>query len=965
MENNEPVSLYGVFQDISEEVGMREELSQREELYRLISENTSDLICLQTPDLQYTYVSPSLQSMLGYAPKAWIDKKVAKYIHPDDRERVIRVLSSSASGSGKTVKLEYRIKKNKGDYIWVETVSKPVSVDGYLVSIQTATRDITDRKEKERAIVENEANLKALVENSTDFIWSIDKEYRYITFNSVFREAVIAQTGMTPKTGERWHLEMLPKKLANYWMPLYERAFSGERFIAESKAVVRGVKRSYENSFNPILNKAGEVTGVAVFSRDVTEKQKERDKRKKFQQGLRLLNSLALQKEEHFDDLMLRSLALVAKFLRLPLGILSRIEGNDYFIHGFYSRAEEGGLEIGQRFDLEGTYCDITYQKSRVIAIEDMKTSEFSGHPCFQNFQLGTYIGAIVMVKNKRFGTVNFSDGKSRKDPFDKYDREFLQLFANWIGAEIEQRQNEEHLKSAKEKAESASVAKENFLSTISHEIRTPLNAIIGMTHILLDEKPRKDQQENLELVKFSSENLLVLVNDVLDYNKIAANKLVIDEHPFNIKNLFQSIKGSNQFKVQEKGVVFKLYYDDDIPTVVIGDGPRLAQVINNLVSNAIKFTEKGNIKLFVELREAVDDLVTLEVAVEDTGIGIDKKKHKAIFDRFTQAESSTSRKFGGTGLGLSITKKLLELMGSAIQMESKIGKGSRFWFTLTLKKEKTGSKEAKAIVHTDFKDLSKHNIKVLVAEDNRANQLVVSKFLEKWGVKTEFAINGVEAIKKVKKKGYHMMLMDLQMPEMDGFEATRQIRAMKADYFSKLPIIALTASVMNNVKSRAVEMGMNDFITKPFAPIDLYNMISRYSLGERSSPAKLANGQTNGQKKKARRDYATIMEEFTMGDPSFKKELAERYVSNLAELRDEFPVLLKENQTKALRELAHKVKFTLHSLEAKEIAEYVERAQELAETVNSEDVIGAFTNEFQTSCDQVIKALKAIESAD
>jgi PAS domain S-box-containing protein len=961
IEHKTPSFLYGVFQDITEEVKLRDDIAQREELYRLISENTNDLICLQNRNGVYTYVSPSIATMLGYAPNEWMGKQPYDFVHLEDVARVKKEIRLQGAGKGKDIKVEYRLRKKNKDYVWVETSFKPILEGAKTVSIQTATRNISDRKDKERTILENEANLSALVENSTEFIWSVDREYRYITFNSVFREAVIQQTGREPKMGGKWDIDFLPQKVIAYWMPLYQRAFSGERFIVESHAIIKGKKVAYENSFNPIVNRKSKVVGVSVFSRDVTEKYVERKKKRKFQQGLKLLNSLAVQKEEHFDELMHRSLSLVGRFLNLPLGIVSKINNSDYEIQNFHTTNPAFQLEKGQHFALSGTYCDLTYKKSRVVAIDEMKTSRYNQHPCYPNFKLESYIGAIIQVNEKRFGTVNFSGVVARPESFDKYDREFLQLFANWIGAEIERRENEKHLMLAKEKAESASVAKENFLSTMSHEIRTPLNAIIGMTYLLLQENPREDQRENLNLVKFSGENLLVLVNDILDYNKIEANKLIIDRHHFDLKNLLQSIKGSNEFKVKEKAIALKLYYDDDIPETVVGDSTRIAQIVNNLVSNAIKFTEKGGVKIIAELLEDTEKEVVVSIAIDDTGIGISKENTAAVFERFTQAESSTSRKFGGTGLGLSITKKLLELMGTTISVESALGKGSCFSFALRMEKgvksTNTG-KESRSLNH-QFSDLSDQRAVVLVVEDNKANQLVVSKFLQKWGVQTEFADNGLIALKKIKKACYRMVFMDLQMPKMDGFTATQKIREMEGEYYKSIPILALTASVMNNVKGKAIKSGMNDFVTKPFVPIDLYNKVVKYvnTLDEMVMNTSEGSSETTT----TAIDYNSIMNEFTMGDEEFKKELALRYVENLNELKHNFPQFLKEHSPKALKELSHKVKFTLHSLHAKEISELVKKGEGLVQTVSNEEIIGEFTTLFQASCDRVIRELERV----
>lgn len=393
-----------------------------------------------------------------------------------------------------------------------------------------------------------------------------------------------------------------------------------------------------------------------------------------------------------------------------------------------------------------------------------------------------------------------------------------------------ERKLNEIALLSAKEQAEKSMKAKEQFLSTMSHEIRTPMNAVIGITHLLLQEDPNPNQLEYLQILKFSGENLIVLINDILDFNKIEAGKVTLEEVDFSMSELIGSIKQSFVHKANEKGIKLKVRLDTDLPETLIGDPVRLNQILNNLIGNAIKFTSKGSVQIELSLDKEDNDQVELTFSVKDTGIGIPVNKQAAIFESFTQASSDTTRKFGGTGLGLAITKRLLELQGSQICLESREGDGAKFWFTITFKKSNRPITTVRYFPHLAEPQEILTDVKLLMVEDNDVNQMVTGKFLTKWGIEIDYASNGLLAIEKIRNSYYDIILMDLQMPEMDGYEATTIIRSMEGQYPKAVPIIALTASAMIDVKDRVVAAGMNDYIAKPFHPNELYNKVAKYT---------------------------------------------------------------------------------------------------------------------------------------
>lgn len=382
-----------------------------------------------------------------------------------------------------------------------------------------------------------------------------------------------------------------------------------------------------------------------------------------------------------------------------------------------------------------------------------------------------------------------------------------------------------EQLEVTSKELEKSTNAKSQFLATMSHEIRTPMNAILGMTHLLRQDEPRKDQVEAINILDFSSRTLLSLIDDILDFSKIESGKIEFENIEFDLKKQIHEIVQS--FNVSANNKKIKLYSNIDgrIPDLILGDPARLTQILNNLLSNAIKFTEKGQVGIEVKLEEELIDKLRLKFSVTDTGIGIDKNRIDTIFNSFTQANDTTKRLFGGTGLGLSISKHLTELQGGVITVESEKNKGSVF--SVEIDFDKTESASVSTDSPKEENQVFKiEGLKVLLAEDNLVNQKVMERFFERWKAKLRIVENGVQAVEAVKEEQFDVILMDLQMPEMDGYEASESIRKLDDPYKRNIPIIALTAAALREVKERVYASGMSDFITKPFNPAELEEKI-------------------------------------------------------------------------------------------------------------------------------------------
>lgn len=397
---------------------------------------------------------------------------------------------------------------------------------------------------------------------------------------------------------------------------------------------------------------------------------------------------------------------------------------------------------------------------------------------------------------------------------------------------------NNELLTKAKEEAEQSSRAKADFLSVMSHEIRTPMHGVIGMIDLLLMGNPMPGQLEQLNILRFSAGNLLALLNDILDFNKIDSGKLELEMMPFNLKENVQNLVSGFQPSVMEKNIEITFDYDPQLPERLIGDPTRLMQVLINLIGNAVKFTEKGKIEVSVKKITSTDKTIDVHFGVKDTGIGIAAEKLEHIFEVFNQASTDITRKYGGTGLGLSITRKLLELMDSRIEVSSRVAEGSHFSFVVkfnldnqqqgTSKKENTESKMGTETGKENSADpgqplKSLRGVKVLLVEDNLINIKVASQLLKYWDVDVHVVTDGHQALETFEKGKFHLILMDLHLPGLDGFDTTTEIRKIDKE----IPIIALTAAAMMEEKEKVFAVGMNDFITKPFKTKDLHDKIS------------------------------------------------------------------------------------------------------------------------------------------
>ncbi|WP_299223401.1 ATP-binding protein [uncultured Aquimarina sp.] len=521
-------------------------------------------------------------------------------------------------------------------------------------------------------------------------------------------------------------------------------------------------------------------------------------------------------------------------------------------------------------------------------------------------------------------------------------------------------------IREAKVFAEKSAKAKSIFLSNMSHEIRTPLNVILGLTGILQKSEfsnPEVDRA-NLDGIQFSAENLLVLVNDILDFSKIEAGKLTWQETDFNIHELINNISRGFRIKADEKGLNYKTIIDPSLPKFIIGDQFRLNQILTNLLGNAIKFTQKGEVIISVRVEEKKSDSIAIDFSVKDTGIGIPEDKLNNIFNSFYQVHEPGKHKIEGTGLGLSISKQLIELQGGTLMAESTPYQGSDFKFSIEYKRSKlTSSKYISDSISKIKNTPSLSGMRVLIVEDNRMNQFFIKQLFSNWNVRADIAENGKVALEKLDKGPYDLILMDMHMPVMDGPETTSHIRNSNDPKIKNIPIIACSADVFPESKKTAIESGMDFYLTKPISEKALeellYNLkpnLTRNPLVYENTMDILRNDTINDYQKLC--DFSTLYQTFS-GDNEIIKSVLQIFIEETPKDYKKLQSAVKDKDLLLISELAHKLKSSFKTLGLSEQALILQQMEESGKTERNSDYISQLMDILDTSYPVIILEIK------
>ena len=516
----------------------------------------------------------------------------------------------------------------------------------------------------------------------------------------------------------------------------------------------------------------------------------------------------------------------------------------------------------------------------------------------------------------------------------------------------------EDELRIAKKVADENAIMKEQFMANMSHEIRTPMNSILGFSDLLEKTTLNKTQTEYLMAVKTSGSNLLNIINDILDFSKIEAGKLNIEKISFNIIDLLDSLRVMFAPKAAEKNIQFNIEVDDKTPTYVFGDPTRLLQILINLTNNAIKFTQQGHVKLSCEIKSIEHDVVQFVFKIKDTGIGIPDDKIEDIFERFNQGNTETTRKYGGNGLGLAIVKQLVEIQNGDISLKSKEGIGSEFLVIMSYPisyENKIIQSENK---NKSFKIISDKPLYILLAEDHILNQKLALAYLEGFGLQVDLAENGVEAVEKFKTKTYDLVLMDIQMPLLDGYHASKKIRE---ELKSNVPIVAMTAHIMANEREKCMSYGMNDYLSKPFKEIDLFNMVNQY-LGTQTEAKNIAKELVLKHNVIVPNKYVIINPEhlyaLSRGNNTFIKEIIHLFLDqNPLEIK-EIEKGIQQQDYAVISSIAHKMKTSVGFIGIEHLLAPLNQLEKLTISQGNTNDIQDLFAEVKTTCDKAVLEL-------
>ncbi|WP_210412573.1 ATP-binding protein [Leptospira meyeri] len=763
------------------------------------------------PELEILYISPSVETLTEYPREYFTDARDnwKNLILEEDRAIVEAALTSLNAGD--KIQVRYRIQTKSKKIKFVQCQGRLIrNENGEILRFDGILADISELLSLQDIIKNESSEIKQLLlENNILFNGSQDSMFLVEVMddgNFIIRRINLAyerSTGVTQSFIQgKTPIELLGEELGQTVIKNFKNVLNAKTTISyeESIPMPAGTK-IWTTALTPI-EVEGKFKFIVGASKDITEQKRAETALRESNERYALI--LEVSSDGWFDwDLV-----------------------NDTVI---YSR--RWWLEFGN--DDKADNVPIGYWKSLIHPDDLDWVSEF-----LENIMLSqreTFEFSFQMKKRKG----NYAHVLSRcYIQRDSYGNKIRMVGSNTDLTET--KKIEYTLRKAKEMAEAANMAKGNFLANMSHEIRTPLNGIIGFTELLLHSSLSDEQKEYLRSIFLSGKSLLSLVNQILDFSKIDSGKMDLEFISTDLIDLVQSTVDLFQISAASKAIPLNLHLDSHLPKFVSLDPLRLRQVLSNLIGNAIKFTHEGKVDVSVKPLKQVGDTIDIEFAVSDTGIGIDPNSKLKLFDSFSQADTSITRKYGGTGLGLSITNQLIQKMNSQLKIDSELGNGSRFSFILSLEVNATGSVssnlfEEKLTAPEETVIVENKQIRndILIVEDNDLNKKLLSKMLLKRypHIQLRFATDGADAVKQFQQKAPDLIFMDLQMPVMDGYTATIEIRELEKGSIKRTPIIALTAGAFFSVKDTAIESGMNDFLTKPISSADLYSALERWLL--------------------------------------------------------------------------------------------------------------------------------------
>lgn len=828
-------------------------LLDSEQRFRLLAEHSEDIITEHEPDGTIRYISPSVEKVLGFDREKVIGRQFLEFVHTDD------VWNFMESGPLGTLKVEdsvtvcYRIQNKEEDYIWLESIIKPMKTEGAVAKLICTSRNITERKrveaEREQLLAEmkqSEELLRTVINSTPDWIYIKDLGHRYLLVNQAYGDSMrlspqdfVGRNDLEIGFPEEIVKGDMQKGIRGYWMDDKEVITTGKsKYIMEEPSIIDNKPQVMSTVKVPLIDAEGFVWGVLGFVHNITELKKTEENLRKKDQLLQAVAEATHQLiiNNNLDDAIGEAIQLLGIKMQVDLVNVYRNHFDPATKRVLTSQLVHWDSTTGELINHDPAFKDLplaehtdiiqTLRKEDIYCANTSEMVDLEIKEHLEALNIKSCAAIPIFTLNQFWGFVVFSDCEIERE-WTITEFSILQSFASTLAAAIERKQMEQELVLAKDIAEKASTTKSEFMANMSHELRTPMNGIIGFTDLVLTTELQKSQRDYLTNVKKSAYGLLEIINDILDFSKIEAGKLFIDYTPIRLDELVEETVDILTVKAFEKNLEMICHIDPSLPSQFSGDPVRIRQVLVNILGNAIKFTQQGEILVSVipagKIYNKNDkQFLDIEISVKDTGIGITKEKLGKIFESFTQADNSTTRKFGGTGLGLTISRSLAELMNGNLTVRSEPGRGSVF--TLHIPMEVTNVQPQ---ISSEYRPPLR---KVLVVDDNATNRNLMEEILGYFNIECEVASGAKEAMMKIDRvkandEPLDLIIMDHHMPEMDGLTLSRKIRE-SLDQKNNTHILMLSSLEKNIYQHEADEIGIYKMLTKPVKMYELYSVL-------------------------------------------------------------------------------------------------------------------------------------------
>ncbi|VVB72846.1 Methyl sulfide methyltransferase-associated sensor [uncultured archaeon] len=812
--------------DFTDRMRAEEALRESELRLRTIFETSSAGIIIVDIKGRIKQANQRMAELFDCPLETMIGIPYTSFVHPDERQKGANTLQAMVENRIDTVHTErHYLSRNGNDFWGFLNGQRMVGSDGEFTGLLGIISDITDRKRTEDELRWKTAMLEAQVETSLDGILVVDNHGERIITNQQLLTILKVPPQISNEKNDKALLSYVtsktrdPEKFLEKVMHLYSHQDETSRDEIEFKD-----GKVLDRYSSPVIGRDGRNYGRIWIFHDITNYKRALEALRESEQ--RLADIIDFLPDATFavdkEGKVIAWNRAIEEMTGVPKAEMMG-KGNHAYAVPFYGELRPILIDLifMDKKEIEEKYYFILRKGDQLIAETFI--------PTFNNGR-GVFLWGIASPLYDSNGHI-MGAIESIRD-ITRYKRFEEALKKTNLQLEIAT----EHAKQMAAKAEQANAAKSEFLANMSHEIRTPLNGIIGMTGLLMDTNLNAEQREYAEIAQRSGETLRSLINDILDFSKVEARKLDLETLDFDLHATLKDTTDMLAISTHAKGLELECLVDPEVPSLLCGDPGRLRQILVNLGSNAVKFTAEGRILIRASLVCEDEKTAKLRFSVSDSGIGIPSNRQNILFSPFTQGDCSTTRKYGGTGLGLAISRQLVELMGGKIGVESKEGRGSTFWFTALFKKQSAspGSTDERETMNSaarpSFSEDVMHKFRILVAEDNPVNQKVAQALLKKMGVHADVVANGQEAINELRLIPYDLVLMDCQMPEIDGLEATRRIRKDVLGVLNpRIPIIAMTASNMQGDREKCIMAGMDDFIAKPVQLGELAEVLSRW----------------------------------------------------------------------------------------------------------------------------------------